>query len=392
MFKPQSAAPNTIGELQILGLINIHQINQSVYLATHPDFGNVCTIVRDHATFNKNEWEFISNLTKEQIECKFLVKYLGLSKTASFFVLFTEYYGEKNLEDYAVSNTFKIKEDETAIVIGNILEAVNELHKKKLTHGNLKLSNIFFKEVAPDKSIAVVTNLSSVKLQGEKLKNPPKIPIQFQPPEVLQGQPYTPQSDLYMIGLIMYGMLFGKIPYTTDNPQALLQEQQSGPQGLDSLSLGFNSVLCTLLAFDPNQRTSCEQILQQCPIFFKQVDLQFYLDNPQLAIQQHNQRIYNRGISTIPSHILAQPQLKLQPMEPLVQSLNMNTTQLLPQLPIKPQLMGPPTSHIMDYWVQPGATPKLKKAASPKQSSVPVPASQDTYGYTICCESLLVRY
>ncbi|KAA6355482.1 MAG: hypothetical protein EZS28_048991, partial [Streblomastix strix] len=210
------------------------------------------------------------------------------------------------------------------------MEAVNELHKKNLTHGNLKLSNIFFKEVAPDKSIAIVTNLSGIKSIGEQLQILPIIPIQMQPPEVLQGQPYTPQSDLYMIGLIMYGMLFGKLPYTSDNPQALLQEQYNGPQELDKVSSGFNTALCTLLAFDPNQRTSCEQMLQQCPIFFRPID---------------NSRIYNRGYTTIPTHILTQTN-ELQ--HPLFKSWIIPGGKV--QMPtIQPLFQPPLTQQTFDY-------------------------------------------
>ncbi|KAA6360881.1 MAG: hypothetical protein EZS28_043592, partial [Streblomastix strix] len=135
MFKPQIAAPNALDELSTLGITNIRQMGQNMYLATHPDFGQICAIVRDRKNFNENEWKFISDLKKDQIECEFLVKNFAMKKTPSFYVIFTEYYGEKTLEDYAIAKAFINQEIVVSAVIGNIMEAVNELHKKNLTHG-----------------------------------------------------------------------------------------------------------------------------------------------------------------------------------------------------------------------------------------------------------------
>ncbi|KAA6389379.1 MAG: hypothetical protein EZS28_015095 [Streblomastix strix] len=353
MLQQQIAAPNALDELSTLGLTNIRQMGHNMYLATHQEFGQICAITRLRKGFNQNEWKFISDLAKEQIECEFIIKNLALSKTPSFYVIFTEYYGEKNLEDYAIAKAFINQEIVVSAVIGNIMEAVNELHKKNLTHGNLKLSNIFFKEVAPDKSIAVVTNLSGVRSIGEQLQILPNIPIQMQPPEVLHGQPYTPLSDLYMIGLIMYGMLFGKLPYTSDNPQALMQEQYNGPQELDKVSSGFNTALCTLLAFEPNQRQSCEQMLQQCPIFFRQVDPMIYSVHPQMAMQMQNQRIYIRGSSTIPTHILTQAQQIQQTMGAQQMGIpnQFGMQNVIPPQVIAPQL--PPQIQQQQQFIQP---------------------------------------
>ncbi|KAA6398909.1 MAG: hypothetical protein EZS28_005567 [Streblomastix strix] len=275
----------------------------------------LCAITRNRSNFNQMEWAIVNELAKEEKQGEysdFIVKYISLSKTPSFYIIFTKYYGEKNLEDLSLAGVFANNEICTSVIIGNILEGVNEFHKRGFSHGNLKANNIYITEVGPDKSIAVVTNLSCTQKIGQTQRIQQNIPLQLLPPECLQGQPFTPQSDLYMIGIIMYSMLFKRLPYTSQTYQELLNEQQSGPPNLDKLFLGTNSALCTLLAYDPNQRSSCEQLLQNSPLFNKQVDINLMQSNPQFAAQLQQQRVYQRGCSTIPTHILAQP---MQPSE-----------------------------------------------------------------------------
>ena len=78
-------------------------------------------------------------------------------------------------------------------------------------------------------------------------------------PEQAQGGQPDPRSDLYSLGIVLYEMVGGRVPFSGDNPVSIAYKQVHGaPQPLNQLASdvprAFEAIVARLLAKDPDLR------------------------------------------------------------------------------------------------------------------------------------------
>ena len=78
-------------------------------------------------------------------------------------------------------------------------------------------------------------------------------------PEQALGEPATPRSDLYSLGVVLYEALTGELPFTADNPIAVsmkhVTEALRPPREIDpTIPEGMNALIVKLMAKDPEDR------------------------------------------------------------------------------------------------------------------------------------------
>ncbi|XP_041038491.1 testis-specific serine/threonine-protein kinase 4-like [Carcharodon carcharias] len=108
------------------------------------------------------------------------------------------------------------------------------IHSKGMVHRDLKLENLlldknnnikisdfgFSKQAATD-----LESLNHVKLSETYCGS-----YAYVPPEILQGLPYNPfLSDVWSMGVILYTMRTGKLPFDDSNLRRLLRQMIKGP-------------------------------------------------------------------------------------------------------------------------------------------------------------------
>ncbi len=81
----------------------------------------------------------------------------------------------------------------------------------------------------------------------------------YMSPEQALGEPATPKSALYSLGIILYEAVTGRLPFTAENPIAVsmkhLNEPPRPPQRLNpDVPSGMNATILKLLAKDPADR------------------------------------------------------------------------------------------------------------------------------------------
>src|SRR3712207_1684193 len=84
-------------------------------------------------------------------------------------------------------------------------------------------------------------------------------PAHYIPPEQGRGEPVGPASDLYSLGVVLYEMLTGQLPYDADTPLGIAMKHVNGylrpPKEVNpSIPNGINAITCRLLAKDPEDR------------------------------------------------------------------------------------------------------------------------------------------
>lgn len=104
----------------------------------------------------------------------------------------------------------------TTIMLG-VIEAVSGAHSMDIIHRDLKPSNIIIdKRLQPiilDFGISRLGGESSITLKGELLGTP-----HYMPPEQFKNEITDERSDIYSLGVILYEVFTGELPFTGDKP------------------------------------------------------------------------------------------------------------------------------------------------------------------------------
>lgn len=113
-----------------------------------------------------------------------------------------------------------------------ILDVFTLLHKNALIHGSLGPSSIIARP-DPDTGLHFVildTSLNEIvaSLNDDKNVQQRGANIVMQPPELLHHEPPTNQTDLYMLGQILYYMLSGAHPFAGFSKKELLLALEDG--------------------------------------------------------------------------------------------------------------------------------------------------------------------
>ncbi|MGQ9525035.1 MAG: PASTA domain-containing protein [Armatimonadota bacterium] len=90
----------------------------------------------------------------------------------------------------------------------SIAEALEQAHKQGIAHGDLRPANV----VVDSEGRAKVSGFGMAAVLAKADGEMDLDAALYAAPEMLQGQPPTPASDIYSLGVILYEMLTGSVP------------------------------------------------------------------------------------------------------------------------------------------------------------------------------------
>ena len=139
-----------------------------------------------------------------------------------------------------------------------ILEALRFAHRRDVIHRDIKPQNIIVdnegRVKVTDFGIARAGSASTMTEAGSILGT-----AHYLSPEQAQGQPVEAASDLYSLGVVMYEMATGKLPFNGDNPVGIamqhVHEQPAPPRSIvPDIPENLEAVILRALGKNPTQR------------------------------------------------------------------------------------------------------------------------------------------
>jgi len=168
-----------------------------------------------------------------------------------FLYVASEYVEGKPLSDLIQSGPLSI---DRACRIGiEIAGALTYLHEQHLLHRNITSRSV---RLTRDHH-AVITDLALVQRKGETTRDLVGVPAYISP-EVAANQPPTEQSDVYMLGVVMYEMLSGILPFRGESWEIPLKiaQEDAPPLGeqREGIPDGLHTVVMKALEKRPDHR------------------------------------------------------------------------------------------------------------------------------------------
>ncbi|MCR3956104.1 MAG: Stk1 family PASTA domain-containing Ser/Thr kinase [Gudongella sp.] len=127
-----------------------------------------------------------------------------------------EYIKGKTLKEVIVDND-KLKVDQSLYYASQIAEALSNAHKNHIIHRDIKPHNIMVTEdnrvKVTDFGIARAVTSSTITTTSSVLGS-----VHYFSPEQARGGYTDEKSDIYSLGIVMYEMMTGKVPFNGDTP------------------------------------------------------------------------------------------------------------------------------------------------------------------------------
>ena len=141
-----------------------------------------------------------------------------------------------------------------------ICDALDYIHNHGVVHRDLKPENIMVDAEDNVKLLdfGIAANAGARRLTFGKLSPTMGTP-DYISPEQVRGKRGDCRSDVYALGVMLYEMLTGQVPFQGDNPlvvmNARLQYDPESPRTIDpGISAQLESILFRVLQRDPKQR------------------------------------------------------------------------------------------------------------------------------------------
>ncbi|MBT8438479.1 MAG: protein kinase [Gammaproteobacteria bacterium] len=147
--------------------------------------------------------------------------------------------------------------------IKQVAAALAYAHSKDIVHRDIKPENIMYREdgsaILTDFGIARSTTATTkMTVTGTVIGTP-----HYMSPEQAQGKELTLSSDIYSLGVVLYELLTGKVPYEADSTVSVLLKHVSEPvPSLEGELAIYQPVLDCMMAKDKESRyQNCGEII-----------------------------------------------------------------------------------------------------------------------------------
>ena len=195
-----------------------------------------------------------------------IVKIYDISVRGEHKYIVMEFLEGITLREY-MKNKGPLSWRETVEFTEQILAALDHAHMKGVVHRDIKPQNIMLLEggfvKVTDFGIAKIPKAETLTMADKAIGT-----VFYISPEQAQGRKIDARSDIYSLGVMMYEMVTGKMPFIADTPVAVIYKHISTPpvppsQLNPKIPIGFEQIiLCAMEKNPENRYQSAAQMLR----------------------------------------------------------------------------------------------------------------------------------
>jgi len=179
------------------------------------------------------------------------------------FIVMELMEGGELYEEIVKRKTFT--EKDAAEITRQLCEALLYLHERGIVHRDLKLENLLLKKRNSLEIKLADFGLSKL-YSGQALQTACGTPF-YVAPDVLLGTGYGPAVDMWSVGVLIYVLLSGRLPFAADSDAELFRLIIAGnlvwksPQ-FDTVSSDGKDLISKLIVVEPDDRWTAKQALE----------------------------------------------------------------------------------------------------------------------------------
>jgi len=138
-----------------------------------------------------------------------------------------EYLKGRHLSEYATSDTL-LEPRKVLELMSRTAQALGFAHKQQVVHRDIKPANIMYD---PSTDVLKITDFGIARLTGAGSTRTGIVlgTPSFMSPEQLEGRTVTGHSDLFSLGVSLFQLLTGHLPFTADSMTGLMQQIAEAP-------------------------------------------------------------------------------------------------------------------------------------------------------------------
>ena len=188
-----------------------------------------------------------------------IIKIYEADETESDIIMVMDYVPGGELFDYVQDKKRGLPEAQAITIFCQILSAIEYCHYNKIIHRDLKPENVLLDSEGRVKLIDFgFSNIYDPLTFSNTFCGSPY----YAAPEVIEGQQYVgPEADIWSLGIILYILLSGRLPFVEDNLKKLCVKIKALDYTIPSwVSKGAKDLIRRLLTIDRRARITMAEV------------------------------------------------------------------------------------------------------------------------------------
>jgi serine/threonine protein kinase len=186
------------------------------------------------------------------LKSPYLVSIFDVKKSneGEYFIVM-EYCSGPSLRDLLIAEPKGFSPEKAVFFAREIAKGLAYLHERGIVHRDLKPGNIFFDDgyvKIGDYGLSKFISVSRHSAQTASVGT-----VHYMAPEIGSGS-YSRGVDIYALGVMLYEMLCGKVPFEGSTMAEVLMKHLTTRPELDELPHGFSRIIRKALEKDPKDR------------------------------------------------------------------------------------------------------------------------------------------
>lgn len=194
----------------------------------------------------QNEAKTLKNITSP-----YIVRFFELRNTLTHYYFIYEYCNGGTLETFLRRSLNKLSESDILHLFLQLLTAFKTLYSVQVVHRDIKPSNLLFHD-----GIIKVADFGFCKTlasQEELMDTMVGSPL-YMAPELLKGKPYGTKADVWSLGVVIYQMVYGKVPFDDKSLVLLIQKMEREEVQFEGKEGFLIGILKKMLVKNPDYR------------------------------------------------------------------------------------------------------------------------------------------